>query len=120
MIPQQTITLIANNLLGKSLMGQVRWRPDMQEDTGAVVRLSSSRIRIYRLDETDTAEPRIVLSIENANGRVVGEWSASPGQPGWDVLNQLHQSALEISSDWDKVLEEVQSAVQGTEVIGRV
>jgi hypothetical protein len=113
MIPVERARLTAKKLLEKTRADQVKWEKDSGQRFGAsfVMAFPKSSIRLTFI--SPTAEPdTITLYFFDENGSSVGSWSVEEGsEPDWQLLNDLLAEANRSATGWDKVLEDVERAL---------
>lgn len=120
MIPIDKIRPTAKKLLEKTLAEQVSWKKlsDSRVSNSFETVFPNSRILISFV--SPTAEPDcIVLAFYDRNGVRVGDWTVEEGQqPDWTLLNDLLAEANRSATGWDKVLEDVDKALDTEGLIG--
>ena len=140
-IPLETFKEIATTLLEKTKQGQVNWmrrKGSTPNDTIYEVRLPKSRIVLKYA--VPTADPdTITLQLQNPDGEEVDSWVVDDPDPGetpipipripllpsehereagWNLLRSLFAEVHRHVTGWDKVVNDVKTALAGSGPIG--
>jgi hypothetical protein len=120
MIPVEKLRAVVKGLLEKTASGQARWLYDEEENYGCALYLPNALIRVLR--KSPAAEPdsiRLVIEdLSNEDPHTVAEWEVQEGDRDWDLLHDLYDKASRVVYHWDKVLAEVETAVNSAGPIG--
>ncbi|HLZ08332.1 MAG TPA: hypothetical protein VKT80_07095 [Chloroflexota bacterium] len=98
---------------------KMEWLPDSMDDSGCMLLLPHSKVRIV-LERPDPEHlpDRVVLTIENGDGTVVGELTATSEDSDWELLHGLYEAASKAAYGWDLVLADLERAVSEDGSIG--
>jgi hypothetical protein len=117
LIPEEKFRRIASRLLTKTQSSEVLWKHDDSDDWVFVLDLPKSRVRLSL--ESPRAEPdRIVMSIMEDADLSVADWKVEEGDPDWGLVRALYDSVSRAVLGWDKVLADVEEAVEKEGPIG--
>ena len=119
---------IAQALLQKTRKGEVNWIEDDSEksDTAYVVKLPKASIVIKRVNPI--AEPDyLILAFLDEKGHAALAWPVDEPEAGtpatatadWNLLLSLYSEARREATGWDKVLQEVETALASQGPIGQ-
>ena len=112
MISPQKMRETAAQFRAKTDAKKMDWRPDSMDDAGCMLLLPHSKMRIV-LDRPDPEHhpDRVVLTVENGDGIVVGELTATSEDSDWNLLHGLYEAASKVAYGWDLVLSDLERAV---------
>ena len=121
MIPKTQLRQLIRKLLKKTQAGEVNWVPSETDDFGCELLLPASTVELtFSSPATEFDHVRVVLNENNQNHgpMPVAEEVVAEGEPDWEVFYGLYQEATKRAFHWDRVLDELESAVDKTGKIG--
>src|SRR5437016_1594160 len=118
MIPSEKMVQLAKGLLEKTRKHEASWRPDALYDFSYVLQLPGSHIRIALQQNPEVPNKAVTFTVSDANDVAVGTLEGRNDQPVGQVLHELFDQASKVATKWDKVLEEVQTALNSKGPIG--
>ena len=117
MIPEEKMVQLAKALLEKTRNHEANWRPDPLYDLSYILQLPGSRIRVAMERMPDVPDRVPTFTLTDLNDVTVGVLEARDPAIGMIVAN-LYQQASKVATRWDKVLEEVETALNQKGLIG--
>lgn len=120
MIPKNKIRELAGKLLEKTRAEQVRWTYHPTVNYGCVLLLPHSSFEIAF--DSPPAEPdKLTVTLNKEDGgdsEAVAELTVVEGDQDWELYRSLFGEASRRVFGWDKVLDELQTAVNAPGPIG--
>jgi hypothetical protein len=118
MIPKERMIKLAEGLLEKTRNRQASWQPDSLYDFSYILDLPHSRIRVALDQKSNPFNKVVTLTVSDANDVGVGTLEGGMGEYDAHVLDELFTEASRVATRWDKVLEEVETALNSKGPIG--
>jgi hypothetical protein len=120
MIDLDKLRDIAKRLLERSRKNDVHWQEVEREHRGATgyeVQLPSSMIRVeHRSPETEP--DNILVIVCGQRGEIIASLDADASTPDWPLLNDLYAEAHRYVTGWDRILKDIDEAIQKPGKIG--
>ena len=121
MIPKNQLRQLIRKLLEKTQAGEVNWVPHESDDFGCELLLPATTVELtFSSPATDFDRVRVVLNEnDKSHGPVpVAEEVVAEGEPDWELYHGLYQEATKRVFHWDRVIGELESAVNKAGKIG--
>ena len=121
MIPKSQLHDLIRKLRAKTAAGEVNWVPHDTDEFGCELLLPGSSVELSFLSPaTDLDRVKVIL---NENDKKYGpapvaEAVVAEGDPDWELFYGLYLEASKGAHHWDRVLGELESAVNNTGRIG--
>jgi hypothetical protein len=113
MIPDSKYPEIVKGLLEKTRQQKAIWEELPGEENAFRLRLRNSTIEL-RYFAPSTEPDIIAIILRNSEGRQVGSWNVTDGEPYWALVNDLYDLVVKKNTGWDKVLEEIEAFLKSS------
>ncbi|HYT87937.1 MAG TPA: hypothetical protein VEL76_04400 [Gemmataceae bacterium] len=99
---------IAKGLLQKTRQQKAPWT-----DAGGHFLLLLKNARITLSYQSPVAEPDfITVTFSNKEGKVAATWTVHEEDPGWELVNELHEEVRRRAAGWEKVLADIEDFIR--------
>ena len=124
MVLDHELLALLHTLLAKSSANQVNWQrgedfiaSDKLIGSEYLIRFPSSVLSIARIKPPDEQE-YILFKMCSREGRPLTTERVPPGDPNWNVLLNLYESASHSPSLWRPLVAEIKEALSGSSPVG--